>query len=232
MNQRKYALELISEAGLVGAQPVSTHMECNVRLTSAAYDNSSNDALFHDVHRYQRMVGKLLYLTNTRPDIAFVVQNLSQYMQQPKLSHWNAALRVIKYLKGNPGLGLLMSSHNSPTLTGYCDADWATCLSTRRFVTGYLLKFEGSLISWKSKKQHTVSRSSAEAEYRSLATLTTEVVWVTSLFKELNVELHTPTIIHCDSKAAIQTAATQFFMKGLNTSRLIVILFEKRCNKV
>ena len=104
-----------------------------------------------------------------------------------------------------------MSSRKDTKLTGFCDADWAACLSTRRSVTGYLLKFGDSLISWKSKKQNTVSRSSAEAEYRSLATLTAEVVWVTSLFKELCVKLESSTIIHCDSKAALQIAANPVF---------------------
>ena len=132
-------------------------------------------------------------------------------MQQPKISHWNAAMRVIRYIKGNPGLGLFMSSHREFKLTGFCDADWAACLSTRKSVSGYLLKFGDSLISWKSKKQNTVSRSSAEAEYRSLATLTAEVVWVANLFKELQVPLHTPSSIYCDSKAAIQIAANPVF---------------------
>ena len=104
-----------------------------------------------------------------------------------------------------------MSSRKDTKLTGFCDADWAACLSTRRSVTGYLLKFGDSLISWKSKKQNTVSRSSAEAEYRSLATLTAEVVWVTSLFKELCVKLESSAIIHCDSKAALQIAANPVF---------------------
>lgn len=89
-NQRKYALELVSEAGLAGEQPVSTPLECNVKLTSAAYDSNNSDMLFPDVSKYHRMVGKLLYLTNTRPDIAFAVKTLSQYMQQPKFSHWHA----------------------------------------------------------------------------------------------------------------------------------------------
>ena len=211
MSQRKYALELISEAGLAGAQPVSTPLECNLKLTPADYGGSSDDQLLHDVSSYQRLVGKLLYLTNTRPDIAFTVQTLSQYMQQPKISHWNAAMRVIRYIKGNPGLGLFMSSHREFKLTGFCDADWAACLSTRKSVSGYLLKFGDSLISWKSKKQNIVSRSSPEAEYRSLDTLTAEVVWVANLFKELQVPLHTPSSIYCDSKAVIQIAANPVF---------------------
>ncbi|XP_015168858.1 uncharacterized mitochondrial protein AtMg00810-like [Solanum tuberosum] len=176
MNQRKYALELISEVGLAGAKTAPTPLECNMKLTSVEFDEGTNnsDALFTDVTQYQRLVGKLLYLTNTRLDIAFAVQSLSQFMQQPKISHWDAALKVIRYIKGEPSKGLLMSADKKFSLTGFCDADWAACPNTRRSVTGFLLKFGDSLISWKSKKQNTVSRSSAEAEYRSLATLTAE----------------------------------------------------------
>lgn len=119
--------------------------------------------MYEDVSKYQRMVGKLLYLTITRPDIAFAVQLLSQFMQRPKLSHWKAALRVIRYIKLEPGKGLFMSSNQRPQLNGYCDVDWATCPSARRYVTGFVLKFGDSPISWKSQKQHTVSRSSTKA---------------------------------------------------------------------
>lgn len=80
-----------------------------------------------------------------------------------------AALRIVKYVKNSPGQGILPYSHHSNTVTTYCDADWAACPATRRSVTGFLIKIGNSLVSWKSKKQTTVSRSSAEAEYRSLA---------------------------------------------------------------
>lgn len=182
-----------------------------MKLTSAEHDSDHNDKLFNNIRKYQRMVGKLLYLTNTRPDIVFVVQTISQYMQKPKQSHWNATLRVIRYIKGNPELGLLMTSHKDFTLTRYCNAGWVACLDTRRSFTEYMLKFGGFQISWKSKKQNRVLRSFAEAEYRSLATLTTEMVWVTNLFKESKVALQTPSIVHCDSKAAIQIATNLEF---------------------
>ncbi|XP_015089726.1 uncharacterized protein LOC107032655 [Solanum pennellii] len=189
MNQRKYALEMISEVGLAAAKPVMTPLECNMKLTCVEFDEGSaiNDDLFPDINKYQRLVGKLLYLTNTRSDISFAVQCLSQFMQKPKRSHWEAALRVIRYIKVEPGKGLLMSANTKPQLTGFCDADWVVCPNTRRSVAGFILKFGDSLISWKSKKQNTVSRSSAEAEYRSLATLTAEIVWVNNLFHELEV---------------------------------------------
>ncbi|XP_070008186.1 uncharacterized mitochondrial protein AtMg00810-like [Nicotiana sylvestris] len=105
----------------------------------------------------------------TRPDIAYVVQVLSQFMHKPKRTYMNAALRVIKYVKNTPGLGLLMSSHQSDNLVAFCDSDWAFCPQSRKFVTDYLVKIGNSLTSWKSKKQTTVSRSSVEAEFRSMA---------------------------------------------------------------
>ncbi|XP_019248858.1 PREDICTED: uncharacterized protein LOC109228134 [Nicotiana attenuata] len=121
-----------------------------------------------------------------RPDIAFVAQVLSQYMHCPKESHMEAALRVVRYLKEAPGLGLLMPTQNTNKLSAYCDSAWGACLQTRRSVTGYLVKFGDVLISWKSKKQETVSRSSAEAEFRSMASCTAEITWLVGLFKELS----------------------------------------------
>lgn len=132
------------------------------------HEAATNDDELKDPAMYQRLVGRLLYLTMTRPDIAFVVQVLSQYMHCPKKSHMDAALRVVRYIKGTPGLGLFMPAKNSNQLSAYCDSDWGACLETRRSVTGYLVKFGGALVSWKANKQETVSRSSAEAEFRSM----------------------------------------------------------------
>jgi len=186
----------------------------NQKFTSVEHDEctgSKGDELLTNVTEYKRLIGKLLYLTITRPDISFVVQTLSQYMQTPKKSHWDAALRVVKYIKQEPGLGILLSSNADDSLSCFCDADWAACPNTRRSVTGFFIKFGQSLISWKSKKQHTVSRSSAEAEYRSLATATSEVVWLLGLFDELGVRVKKPVSVYCDSKAALQIAANPIF---------------------
>ena len=153
----------------------------------------------------------MLYLTLTRPDIAFSVQTLSQFLQQPKKSHWEAALRVMKYVKREPGLGILLSSTRTNRLTVFCDADWASCPNTRRSVSGFLVKHGNSLISWKSKKQSVVSRSSAKAEYKSMANEVSEVVWITTLLKELGSELDEPVVIFSDSKEALQIAANPVF---------------------
>ncbi|XP_049345364.1 uncharacterized mitochondrial protein AtMg00810-like [Solanum verrucosum] len=185
MSQRKYALGLISELGLSGTKPVSTPLETNLKLTSVDYDvfitndkeagSKDEDTLLADPTQYQRLVGKLLYLTMTRIDIAYVVQVLSQFMHSPKQSHMNDALRVVKYTKNAPGLGLLMPSDSSGMFEAYCDSEWGGCLQTRRSVTGYLVKLGNVVVSWKSKKQETLARSSAEAEFRSMASVVAEV---------------------------------------------------------
>ncbi|XP_070026366.1 uncharacterized mitochondrial protein AtMg00810-like [Nicotiana sylvestris] len=222
MNQRKYALDLIADSGLGGAKPASIPLECNQRLTTAKFDEvvlgsedvtnaGVKDNVLPDPEPYQRLVGKLLYLTMTRPDIAYVVLVLSQFMHKPKRSHMDAALRVIRYVKNAPGLGLLMPSQQSKSLVAFCDSDWASCPQSRKSVTGYLVKFGNSLISWKSKKQNTVSRSSAEVEFRSMASTVAEVSWLVGLFKELGIQIQLPIPLHCDSKTAIQIVANLIF---------------------
>uniref|UniRef100_A0A3Q7J7Y8 Reverse transcriptase Ty1/copia-type domain-containing protein n=1 Tax=Solanum lycopersicum TaxID=4081 RepID=A0A3Q7J7Y8_SOLLC len=188
-------IELISDCGLSGSKPAATPLEPNKKFTSVDYDeftgNISNP-LFKDVTAYQRLVGRLLYLTTTRPNICFAVQVLSQFMQGPKISHWESGMRLVRYIKGCRGQGILLSSEPSTQLEGFCDSDWASCPNTRRSVTGYTIKLGNSLISWKSKKQHTVSISSAEAEYRSMAAAVSEIIWLVGILKELNVNIETP----------------------------------------
>ncbi|XP_019248477.1 PREDICTED: uncharacterized protein LOC109227736 [Nicotiana attenuata] len=181
INQRKYALEIISYLGLTGAKPTWTSLEANVKLTILEHDKLTgveDDMLMDDIGQYQRLIGKLLYLKLTRPDIAFSVQTLSQFLPSPKRSHWEAALRVVRYVKREPGMSILLSSNSSNTLSVYCDADWASCPNTRKSVSDFIVKYGESLLSWKSMKQNTVSKSSAEAEYRSMASATLEVVWL------------------------------------------------------
>ena len=120
-------------------------------------------------------------------------------------------MRIIRYVKRQPGLGILMSSNKSNTMVVYCDSDWASCPNTRRSVSGFLVKYGDSLISWKSKKQTTVSRSSAEAEYRSMGSAVAEIVWLTTLMKELEAGIEIPVKVYSDSKAALQIAANPVF---------------------
>lgn len=214
MHQRKYALELISEVGLSGAKPAGTPIDVNVKLTSKQYDDQTGQNMedpMVDQGAYQKLVGKLLYLNITRPDISYSVQTLSQFLQQPKRSHMEAALRIVKYIKQNPSQGILLSSESDNILTAYCDADWAACPLTRKSVTDYIIKMGNSLVSWKAKKQTTVSKSSAEAEYRSLATIVTVLVWLVGLLTELDMKIKLSVKVYSDSKAAIQLAANPVY---------------------
>lgn len=122
-----------------------------------------------------------------------------------------AAHKILKYLKSSPGQGLFYSSSNHLTLKSFSDADWGTCKITRRSITGYCVFLGNSLISWKAKKQATVSRSSTEAEYRAMATLASELIWLQHLFKDLHLDLKTKTVMYCDNQSAIHIATNPTF---------------------
>ncbi|XP_075108852.1 uncharacterized protein LOC142180699 [Nicotiana tabacum] len=152
VHQRKYALELIYELGLSAAKPIGTPMDSNSKLITKEYDEHlstvsiTKDEVISDIGSYQRLIGKLLYLTVTRPDIAFSVQNLSQFLQQPKRSHMKAAHRIVKYIKNEPGLGVLLSNKSQDNITTFCDTNWAACPQIRKSVTGFLVKIEDSTV--------------------------------------------------------------------------------------
>lgn len=200
----------MSDASLTRAKPCDTPMEQNVRLTTAEYDVvtknfESLDKLLLDANKYRRLIGRLVYLTTTRPDICYSIQNLSQFMHAPKISHMESAVRVLKYLKSTPGLGILLSSNGPFYLSAFCDSDWATFPMTRRSVTGYCIKLRDSLLSWKTKKQNFVSRSLTEAEYRAMSVTVCEITWI------VGVALMQPTILYCDNKAAMHIASNSMY---------------------
>lgn len=203
--QRKYTLDIISEAGLLGAKPASFSMEQHHKLAHAT------GALLVDPLPYRRLLGRLIYLAVTRPDLAYSVHVLSQFMHEPRQEHWEAALRVVRYLKSSPGQGILLRSDSDLSLSGWCDSDWAACPLTRRSLTGWLVFLGQSPIAWKTKKQHTVSRSSAEAEYRSMASLTCELKWLKALLLSLGVHHPSAIPLFCDSQSALHIAKNPVF---------------------
>nr|CAD1835983.1 unnamed protein product [Ananas comosus var. bracteatus] len=164
-----------------------------------------------DPGQYRRLVGRLIYLTITRPKLCYSVHILSQFMQDPRTLHWDAAMRVLRYLKQSPGQGILLSVLTSLQLTAYCDSDWAGCPMTRRSVTGYFVMLGGCPISWKTKKQTVVSRSSAEAEYRSMAATTSELLWLRSLLQSLGIDHAQPMQLFCNNQAALHIADNPVF---------------------
>nr|XP_043625457.1 uncharacterized mitochondrial protein AtMg00810-like [Erigeron canadensis] len=209
LSQRKYVLELLSEYGLLACKPFKTPYESKLVISNKPIDK--NDKKIENVTQYQKLLGKLIYLTHTRPDISYSVHCLSQYMHSPFESHLKIAFRVLRYLKDSPGKGILISKSSNMDLKGYSDSDWAKCKATRRSVTGFAVYMGDSLVSWKSKKQSVVSRSSAEAEYRALASLTCEVMWFQNLLRDLEVKVKVAVSLFCDNKVALQIASNLVF---------------------
>ncbi|CAI9759851.1 unnamed protein product [Fraxinus pennsylvanica] len=159
--QRKYALDILSDSGTIGVTPAKIPFDQNAKLSK------DEGEVFSDPASYRRLVGRLLYLTITRPDLSYSVHLLSRYMQAPRTTHMNAAHKIL--IKKAPGLGLFFSSTSDLQLKAYTDSDWGGCPDSRKSITSYCVFIRPSLISWKSKKQSIISRSSAEAEYRAMA---------------------------------------------------------------
>lgn len=203
--QHKYTMDILKECGMLDCKPCGFPMEQNHGLSADIGEVYSNPS------QYRRLVGRLIYLTITRPEITYSIHILSQFMQEPRQTHWDAAMRVLRYLKSSPGQGLLLSRNSNLQLTGYCDSDYATCPTTRRSISGYLMQLGTSSISWKTKKQTTVSRSSSEAEYRAMSHAASEIVWLRNLLSTLQVPCDAPTPLLCDNQSALHIAANPVF---------------------
>jgi hypothetical protein len=174
-------LEILQDSGLLASKPSKFPMEQNLKLSKG------DGPLLDDPTSYRRLIGRMIYLTITRPDLAYVVQHLSQFMDQPRQPHLDATHKVLRYLKASPGQGLFFPSSSDFRVKAFCDANWAGYVDTRRYITGYCVLIGDAIVSWKSKKQQTVSKSSAESEYRAMASTCCEVTWLFSLLKDLQV---------------------------------------------
>ncbi|GJY23508.1 ribonuclease H-like domain-containing protein [Tanacetum coccineum] len=166
------------EYGLPACKPYKTPIESKLVVTDKPLHKK--DKILSNITEYQKLLGKLIYLTHTRPDISYSVHCLSQFMHSPLQSHQKLAFRVLKYLKGAPRKRIHITKGANLNLKAYVDSDWAKCKATIRSVTGFSIFMGNSLVSWKSKKQTVVARSSAEAEYRALASVT----WIASVNME------------------------------------------------
>ena len=182
ISQKKYALDILEETGLMNSKSVETPMDSNAKLLP-----SQGEPLL-DPEKYRILVGKLNYLIVTWPDISFVVSVVSQFLNSWCVDHWNAVIHILKYIKGSLGKGLLCGQSNHNKVVCYSNDDWARSLSDRRSTSRYCVLIGDNLISWKSKKQHVVARSSVEAEYRGMALATYELIWLKHLLKEFNLE--------------------------------------------
>ncbi|XP_019236843.1 PREDICTED: uncharacterized protein LOC109217069 [Nicotiana attenuata] len=162
ISQRKFTLDLFKEYQCMDHNSFASPLDLTIKL------RAKEGEVLTDPTYYRKLLGKLNFLTNTRLDITYSVQNLSQFMDDPGQPHLKAAFHLLRYLKVDPTLGIFLSKDADYTIKAYCDSDWVACPDSRKSVSGYLVLLGNSPVSWKSKKQDTISLSSAEAEYRAL----------------------------------------------------------------
>nr|GEU58021.1 uncharacterized mitochondrial protein AtMg00810-like [Tanacetum cinerariifolium] len=205
LSQRKYYLDLLDDACQIKAKPCDEPMIPKLKL------RSKDGRLLHNPEKYRRVVGKLNYLTITRPDIAFPVNVASQFLTAPRTSHWDVVTQILGYLKGITGLGILYANHGHHIAEGFTYADYAGCPNTSRSTMEYCVFVGGNLVSWKSKKQNVVSRSSSEVEYRAMAQTACELVWLRNLLGEIGFPQSKPIKMWCDNQAAIYIATNPVF---------------------
>ena len=156
-------IDLLAITGKIGCKPVSTPMDPNHKLGEA------KEEPMVDKRMYQRLVGRLIYLEHTRPDITYSVSVISQFMHDPREPHLQAAYRVLHYSKSNPGEGILFKKNKILALKVYTNVNYASSIVDRRSTTGYCTFLGGNLVTWRSKKQNVVVRTSVESEFRAIA---------------------------------------------------------------
>lgn len=208
LTQQKYITDLLARTNMLDANPAPTAP--TPMATSCSLTINSGTPL-DDGREYRTVVGSLQYLQLTRPDVAFAVSKLSQYMHRPTDLHWQAVKRVLRYLSGTRDQGIFLRKNNGLQLHAFSDADWGGDRDDYTSTGAYIVYLGAHPIVWSSKKQKTVARSSTEAEYKSVADTAAELQWVTYLMKELGITSSSQPVIYCDNVGATYLAANPVF---------------------
>jgi hypothetical protein len=207
LSQEKYATDILRRVGMLACKPVATPLSVSEKLSAHAGDQLGPK----DVTQYRSIVGALQYLSLTRPDLAYSINKVCQYLKAPTTIHWTAVKRILRYIKFTMGLGLHIRRASSTIPSAFSDADWAGCSDDRKSTGGFAVYFGSNLVSWCVKKQPTVSRSSTEAEYKSMANATTELMWLQTLLKELCVSCPKGAHLWCDNMGAKYLSSNPVF---------------------
>jgi len=200
--QTKYIKDLLLKANMAGANSMASPMASNIKLSKYGSNYVPDPTFFRSIG------GGLQYATVTRPKISYSVNKVCQFLSAPLEEHWKAVKRILRYLQGTLHHGLLLKPASTTvplSLTGFCGADWASDPNDRRSTSGTCIYLGPNLVNWWAKKQTLVARSSAEAEYRSLAQASAEILWMQSLLKELRVPISVPQV-HCDNLSVVSLA--------------------------
>nr|GEX41306.1 ribonuclease H-like domain-containing protein [Tanacetum cinerariifolium] len=196
LTQKKYAVEILKRAGMVNCNHSQTPVDTESKLGDTC-DVVSDQTL------YRSLAGSLQYLTFTRPDISYAVQQVCIHMHDPREPHLLALKRILRYVCGTLDYGLQLFSSSTTDLVTYSDADWAGCPTTWRSTSDYCVFLGNNLLSWSYKHQPTLSRSSAEAEYHVIANAVAETCWLRNFLCELHTPLSSAMIVYCDNVSAV-----------------------------
>ena len=212
INQQKYLESVLDRFGMANCKPISTPIE-------TVYHKRTEEEEGFDQNLYQQAMGCLTYIsTATRPDISVAVSILSSYMSDPSKEHWSGVKRLLRYIKGTLNFGLKYSASESneenedgDELYGYSDANWAGDVDSRRSTSGYVFKVGNCTVSWCSKKQASVTKSTTEAEYVALSQATQEAIWMRQLLSDIGCKSEQPTTLYEDNQGAIEISKNARF---------------------
>eukprot|EP00253_Pinus_taeda_P004625 PITA_04625 len=207
ISQDKYVEAVLKRFNMQNSKAAVTPTVVGLKLTKEDSTKDFNPKL------YKSIVGSLMYLTATRPDIMRAVSLISRFMERPKETHWQATKRILRYVNGTKGFGILYSSSESFMLTGYMDSDWAGSVDDRKSTSGYVFHMGSGAISWASKKKPVVALSTAEAEYVAATTTACQEVWLRRVLRDLCHEQENGTTIYCDNSSAIALSKNSVFHK-------------------
>ncbi|MFS7953765.1 putative RNA-directed DNA polymerase [Helianthus anomalus] len=200
LSQKKYIADILHRSSLADCKPIPTPISTSQVLLP------DDSPLLDDPSRYRHTVGALQYATLSRPNIAFAVNRVCQFIHAPTENHWTSVKRILRYLKGTINMGLWIrhntgyhlqafsDSHWATDLQAFSDSDWAGCPVDRCSTGGFAIYLGSNLISWSARKQQTVSRSSTESEYKAIADTVAELLWLKSLLRELGLDSEAPTL--------------------------------------
>jgi hypothetical protein len=199
LSQGKYTVEILKKFSMTECKSMPTPMMMDLKKMN---DDDSDEI-------DPQLIGSLMYLVNTRPDICYAVNVLSQFMSQPRQTHWIAAKHVLRYLRGTVGYGLRYASSVDLSLQGY--VDWAGSTVDRKSTSGCCFTLGSAMVSWCSRKQSSVALSTAEAEYIALSVAVREAVWLRKLLTDLFDHEMDPIIIHCDNQSCVKLSENPVF---------------------
>ena len=200
LSQQAYTTDIINRAGMQECKPLATPVDLNSKLKAEEGERVPNPT------QYRRLAEALQYLIFTRPDIAYAVHQICLYMHDQRIPHLHALKCIIRYLQGTKELVLQLHKGSINQLVAYSDADWAGCPDTRRSTSGYCVYLGDNLVSWSSKRQTSVSQSSAEAEYKGVANAVAELTWIRNLMFELDISISKASIVYCDNISSVYLA--------------------------